>query len=39
METNEEGEQVEVSKKVKVDVEYPPIYTKSFWDPVVRGKE
>merc|ERR1711885_9897 len=39
METNEAGEQVEVEKKVKEDVKYPPWYTKSFWDPIVSGKE
>lgn len=39
METNEEGEQVEVQKKVMEDVKYPPIYTKSFWNPVIRAKE
>lgn len=39
METNEEGEEVEVKKKVTVDVKQPRMFSKQYFDKVFQGNE
>lgn len=39
METNEEGQEVEVKKKVMVEVKYPSWLNKKRWDTIFQGEE